>query len=1064
MFLKVSMILLQSDNESDEDDGSDIEHILPFCIDNADPVCQMLESLIRKNVISRTGILYKQLRDVLSQRINPLHEYDNDVIEYHNSIAYLGGGRTANFVRGPMAAGCGKKGSSGIDQRNIHMNLGGPSATTRLKHQAGYTTKSGVNHPLSVCHYNLCQNDPSYIIDNAVVSVIPIVLSNDGNQLKAAMEFDERLKRIIGLDFDVDLEYIKKNPIPSPSMLKEHLVVEVVISSLTTLDNKISVPCITEYVPKSGKTGENLTKNFTNIIKTVQCCLACTQGASSDEHVYTYMDTGCSSLCQQCLDQGCICSDCQDIGHESIYPSLRACNKCISVGKKCIRRTVFVLCTDCEEGNKKSFETFIESIKKQTIDPDLRLLIVMPDIPHVGKNLKGSFCNWWLTIGNERGNVSLLRSLRNFSNREEKRMMINFIPKNDDIRHRDRQNPHSVTTITSPPLTKYLSEIGYVCCTMIPERTKFTVNNQAGMCVSPTDICLGEHGYLYVLCDSGDDHATGDVLRARLHSPVDDMTKVKNRVSVKEIHYWDSVVYMCGNGTDITFFETRPGKVVLNPSKKILKKDLLSILKRFNVSNVSEKDKVDYLKSKFKGYLDGVKMEYRQANISLETIRIDQEESKFESICRKTQLYGACSSSSSITSIKINPNGVGLDGELSNICLYRDDWVKVKSMCASERQLFICHNSGIDVIDIESKTSMRSFSVETGIQPEKVALIRNEILISDPQGHRVWSLPIDGSTPPAPFCGSGEMNSLDGKSSNCGLVTPNGLCVEFDNVVYIADPGSNTIRLVTPMQETAMFLSGIGDLFRAFSVHEKHKKYEVLPIAQSKELVRSAHRFLKENETSIRKINENLPKTLNGPQGNVAAKTVRTVEIVHRGLKLLERITSELNFNETNLLSCMTLDVENFHATTHVKCPILSKLQYCRSFGNSLKENLKRLCKWSAFYYTGSKKWYPLPESAISFDKLPIMHPLPPGKMTVDEQDDMRTWAKEFGRGVRQRTNRQETTMAKSGTLPNYVWDGAQNKSVSLHLQTTAGSDEAVRDSVQLNYKILLTYPRDRDE
>ena len=179
------------------------------------------------------------------------------------------------------------------------------------------------------------------------------------------------------------------------------------------------------------------------------------------------------------------------------------------------------------------------------------LLIVMPDIPHVGKNLKGSFCNWRLTIGNERGNISLLRSLRNFSNREEKRIMIKFIPKNDDIRHRDRQNPHSVTTITNPPLTKYLSEIGYVCCTIIPERTKFTVNNQAGMCVSPTHICLGKHGYLYVLCDSGDDQPTGNVLRARLHSPVDDMTMVKKSVAVKEIQYWDSVVYMCGDGTDI---------------------------------------------------------------------------------------------------------------------------------------------------------------------------------------------------------------------------------------------------------------------------------------------------------------------------------------------------------------------------------------------------------------------------------------------------------------------------------------------------------------------------------
>ena len=224
---------------------------------------------------------------------------------------------------------------------------------------------------------------------------------------------------------------------------------------------------------------------------------------------------------------------------------------------------------------------------------------------------------------------------------------------------------------------------------------------------------------------------------------------------------------------------------------------------------MSKEDKVDDLKSKFKRYLDGVKTDYQQANVSLETVRLDKGESKFESICCKNQIYAACSSSSSITSIKITPNGVGLDGELSTVCSYRDDWIKVKSMCTSKQNLFICHNSGIDVIDIESKISKRSLSVvETGIEPEKVAIIRNEILISDPQGHRVWSLPVEGTTPPVPFCGSGEMNSLDGKSSNCGLVTPNGLCIEFDNVVYIADPGSNSVRLVTPMQETAKFLCG----------------------------------------------------------------------------------------------------------------------------------------------------------------------------------------------------------------------------------------------------------------
>ena len=44
-----------------------------------------------------------------------------------------------------------------------------------------------------------------------------------------------------------------------------------------------------------------------------------------------------------------------------------------------------------------------------------------------------------------------------------------------------------------------------------------------------------------------------------------------------------------------------------------------------------------------------------------------------------------------------------------------------------------------------------------------------------------------------------------------------------------------------------------------------------------------------------------------------------------------------------NLLSCMTLDMENFHSTVHVKQANMSKAEYCRSFGLAMKEAVKRV-------------------------------------------------------------------------------------------------------------------------
>ena len=49
-----------------------------------------------------------------------------------------------------------------------------------------------------------------------------------------------------------------------------------------------------------------------------------------------------------------------------------------------------------------------------------------------------------------------------------------------------------------------------------------------------------------------------------------------------------------------------------------------------------------------------------------------------------------------------------------------------------------------------------------------------------------------------------------------------------------------------------------------------------------------------------------------------------------------------------NLLSCMTLDMENCLSTVHVKQANMSKAEYCRSFGLAMKEAVKRVTTWAA--------------------------------------------------------------------------------------------------------------------
>ena len=115
----------------------------------------------------------------------------------------------------------------------------------------------------------------------------------------------------------------------------------------------------------------------------------------------------------------------------------------------------------------------------------------------------------------------------------------------------------------------------------------------------------------------------------------------------------------------------------------------------------------------------------------------------------------------------------------------------------------------------------------------------------------------------------------------------------------------------------------------------------------------------------------------------------------------------------------MTLSVEHFHSTTHVKNVLMTQLQYAREFMRSIKEALKRCHPWSACHFTRKKpSWYPPTENDLNFrDISPILpSKAVPSSITVADEETLRTWGNTYTRAVRQRTVRQKTTMAKTDT------------------------------------------------
>ncbi|PFX22549.1 hypothetical protein AWC38_SpisGene12947 [Stylophora pistillata] len=94
-----------------------------------------------------------------------------------------------------------------------------------------------------------------------------------------------------------------------------------------------------------------------------------------------------------------------------------------------------------------------------------------------------------------------------------------------------------------------------------------------------------------------------------------------------------------------------------------------------------------------------------------------------------------------------------------------------------------------------------------------------------------------------------------------------------------------------------------------------------------------------------------------------------------------------------------------------------------RDIGNTIKESTKRLSSSTVYYYMSEKSaWYPNREHEIPLDTLPSIPPLPVAKLSEKAVEEIRNYALTYETAVRQRTNRQETTMARHGTMSEMIY------------------------------------------
>ena len=108
------------------------------------------------------------------------------------------------------------------------------------------------------------------------------------------------------------------------------------------------------------------------------------------------------------------------------------------------------------------------------------------------------------------------------------------------------------------------------------------------------------------------------------------------------------------------------------------------------------------------------------------------------------------------------------------------------------------------------------------------------------------------------------------------------------------------------------------------------------------------------------------------------------------------------------------------------------------------------LSEWAAYYHTSRRSWYPKPEETIPFSRVPTIKPLPVAEMSQADCDLLWNWASSYGAAVRQRTVRQETTMGKHGTLPEFIY---QRQCVTFDKPITfaLGQDDERLDNAEVD-------------
>lgn len=655
---------------------------------------------------------------------------------------------------------------------------------------------------------------------------------------------------------------------------------------------------------------------------------------------------------------------------------------------------------------------------KEDAPPDLYFLAAMPDVVHLGKSLKCSWSNWILWFKGTRSTLAILYNLRR-EGEPELRMKLKKLLTEESVRNKDRMAVDPILLLTTPELLDVLKSVDRVVYTIVPEKYRMWLSNRPGMYPHPLSVTCGPFGKLLVV-DFDPLKNTSKLLLVRLHSPADVTVLVEDLQNAKSVAFTNGVAYCTEPSSKRIRFAAVERNVKLKVSTLKKKADLQTKLQEFHLS---KEGTVPQLRERLKKHLDELQTSYTGTVNSIAGVSFERP----SAVCALSDdiLLVADDGSGCFKQVCLNFDGVGIQGTSTALATYPHPMsvVSVAFSKGNNCAFFTAsgHLGGIFKLELSSRqvsTVLRNSETHTPERDIACVAVDEEgaLYFTDRKSRQVWKLDSSGLSVHA---GKGQQGAADGSALFAEFSQPYGICCE-GRTQYITDASTGCVKLVTPLDGTTEFLTHLGDLYRNFGVHLKGQKSIDASLVDAKTCLQNITTYLKRCVSDVQQ-QLGTAKVTNGPEGTVSSKIIKSCELMLNSITQLLTALEVLNpdaADAINLQSLLTLVVESLHATTKIKHPAPSLLDYCRVFGKAMRESVKRITNWSAKYFTHQRSYYPVPEVAMDLCNIPKLNPIPVVSMDRADIVKMREWAREHGQCVRQRTVRQQTTKFSAGTLP----------------------------------------------